>query len=71
LSAIGDPAWGDAARVARSFTAGKGQETTSRTGQQHQSLAQAQKSPGDAGAFELIRLSRYQYLTAGPPQLKR
>jgi len=29
------------------------------------------KAPDDAGAFYLIRLSRDQYLTAGPPQLKR
>ncbi len=29
------------------------------------------KAPDNAGAFELIRLSRDQYLTAGPPQLKR
>jgi len=53
LSAVVDPAWNDAARVARSFTAGKGQgttlanwTTTSFVRERHK------KAPDDAGAFE-------------------
>jgi hypothetical protein len=48
LSAVVDPAWNDAARVARSFTAGKGQQGAqglSRKGQQPRSFAKGAKKP--------------------------
>jgi hypothetical protein len=54
LSAVVDPAWNDAARVARSFTAGKGQRaqgTLAKRGNNLIRSRKAQKSPGRCRGF--------------------